>query len=104
MGLLRDPSNTQADLRDVFQRIGYPWMTSHVFRKTAAMLLDDAGLTARKISSRLGEAQVSVTQDYHLGRKIASEDAAGALEIIGRPDAAALIVGTTDRETSMGAQ
>ena len=24
-GLLRDPSNTQAGLRDVFRRIGYPW-------------------------------------------------------------------------------
>ncbi|MDQ3763385.1 MAG: site-specific integrase [Actinomycetota bacterium] len=24
-GLLRDPSNTQADLRDVFARLGYPW-------------------------------------------------------------------------------
>jgi hypothetical protein len=23
-GLLRDPSNTQADLRDVFARLGYP--------------------------------------------------------------------------------
>ncbi|MGH3984094.1 MAG: site-specific integrase [Pseudonocardiaceae bacterium] len=79
MGLLRDPSNTQADLRDVFQRIGYPWVTSHVFRRTAATLLDDAGLTARKIADQLGQAQVSVTQDYYLGRKIASEDAARVL-------------------------
>jgi integrase len=95
MGLLRDPSNTQADLRDVFQRIGYPWVTSHVFRKTAATLLDDAGVTARKIADQLGQAQVSVTQDYYLGRKIASEDAARVLEIIGRPDAAALVAEVT---------
>ena len=95
MGLLRDPSNTQADLRDVFQRIGYPWVTSHVFRKTAATLLDDAGVTARKIADQLGQAQVSVTQDYYLGRKIASEDAARVLEIIGRPDAAALVAEAT---------
>lgn len=90
-GLLRDPSNTQADLRDVFGRIGYPWVTSHVFRKTAATLLDEAGVTARKIADQLGQSQVSVTQDFYLGRKIASEDAARVLEIIGRPDVAAMI-------------
>lgn len=90
-GLLRDPSNTQADLRDVFGRLGYPWVTSHVFRKTAATLLDEAGVTARKIADQLGQSQVSVTQDFYLGRKIASEDAARVLEIIGRPDAAALV-------------
>jgi integrase len=84
-GMLRDPSNTQADLREVFQRIGYPWVTSHVFRKTAATLLDDAGVAARKIADQLGQAQVSVMQDYYLGRKIASEDAARVLEIIGKP-------------------
>lgn len=43
-------------------------------------------------------------QGYHLGCKIISEDAAQVLEIIGRPDAAALIVGVTSRETSVGAQ
>jgi len=86
------PRNTQADLRDVFTRLGYPWVTSHVFRKTAATLLDEAGLTARKIADQLGQSQVSVTQDYYMGRKIASEDAARVLEIIGRPDAAALIM------------
>jgi integrase len=91
-GLLRDPSNTQADLRDVFARLGYPWVTSHVFRKTAATLLDEAGVSARKIADQLGHSQVSVTQDFYRGSKIASEDAARVLEIIGRPDAAALIM------------
>lgn len=52
-GLLRDPSNTQAGLRDVFGRVGYPWVTSHVFRKTAATLLDEAVVTARKIADAL---------------------------------------------------
>jgi len=31
-GLIRDPSNTQADLRKILDRAGYPWLTSHVFR------------------------------------------------------------------------
>jgi integrase len=96
-GMLRDPSNTQADLRDVFARLDYPWVTSHVFRKTAATLLDEAGVSARKIADQLGHAQVSLTQDFYMGRKIASEDAARVLEIIGRPDRAALIVGVDGR-------
>ena len=82
-GLLRDPSNTQADLRKVLGRLGYGWVTSHVFRKTVATLLHEAEVTTRKIADQLGQAQVSVTQDY-LGRKIASEDAARVLEAIGQ--------------------
>jgi integrase len=89
-GMLRDPSNTQADLRDVFARVGYPWVTSHVFRKTAATLLDEAGISARKIADQLGHAQVSLTQDFYMGRKIASRDAARVLEIIGEADAGVL--------------
>ena len=78
-GLLRNPSNTQADLRDVFARLGYPWVTSHVFRKTAATLLDGAGVSARKIADQSGHVQVSLTQDSYMGRKIASEDGGGAV-------------------------
>jgi hypothetical protein len=42
---------------------------------------------------------VSVTQDFYMGRKIASQDAARVLEIIGRPDVAAPIV-SADRARS----
>ncbi len=103
-GLLRDPSNTQADLREVFHRVGYPWVTSHVFRKTAATLLDEAGVSARKIADQLGHAQVSLTQDFYMGRKIASEEASRVLEIIGRPDVASVITEVTSREIPTGDQ
>src|SRR5674476_1397485 len=53
-GGLRDPSNTQADLKDSFEWCGLPWVTSHVFRKTTATLLDGAGLSARSIADQLG--------------------------------------------------
>src|SRR5674476_1126084 len=43
-GGLRDPSNTQADLRDSLAWCGLPWVTRHVFRPTTATLLDGAGL------------------------------------------------------------
>jgi integrase len=60
-------------------------------------LLDEAGVSARKIADQLGHSQVSLTQDSYMGRKIASEDAARVLEIIGRPDAATLIMSADRR-------
>jgi integrase len=82
-GGLRDPSNTQADLKDSLTWCGLPWVTSHVFRKTTATLLDDAGLSARAIADQLGHAQPSLTQNVYMGRKIASTRAAGVLEQFG---------------------
>ena len=55
-GRLRDPSNTQADLRGALDRAGYPWVTSHTFRKTVASHLDDAGFPIRHIADQLGHA------------------------------------------------
>jgi integrase len=42
---------------------GLPGITSHIFRKTTATLLDNAGLSARTIADQLGHAQPSVTQN-----------------------------------------
>ena len=52
LGGLRDPSNTQADLRDAFTAAGFEWVTSHVLRKTVATTLDQAGLSARTIADQ----------------------------------------------------
>jgi integrase len=79
-GELRDPSNTHSDLRESLAWCGLPWVTSHVFRKTTATLLDEAGLSARAIADQLGHAQPSVTQNVYMGRKIASTKAARVLE------------------------
>jgi len=68
-GLIRDPSNTQADLRKVLDRVGYPWVTSHVFRKTVASRLDDAGFSIRHIADQLGHTRPSTTLDHYLGRR-----------------------------------
>lgn len=45
-GTLRDPSNIDNMLSDAFEWIGEPWITSHVFRKSVATLMDQAGLRA----------------------------------------------------------
>jgi len=79
-GGLRDPSNTQGDLRESLAWCGLPWVTSHIFRKTTATLLDNAGLSARSIADQLGHSQPSVTQNVYMGRKIASTEAAKVLE------------------------
>jgi integrase len=79
-GLIRDPSNTQADLRQVLDRIGYPWVSSHVFRKTVASRLDDHGYGIRHIADQLGHSRPSTTLDYYLGRRaLTTLDFAAAL-------------------------
>jgi hypothetical protein len=82
-GWLRDPSNTQADLRIVFAEVGYGWVTSHIYRKTVATLMDEGGLTERQAADQLGHAKVSMTQDNYFGRKVARTGAADLLEIFG---------------------
>ena len=82
MGLLRDPNNTQADLRDVFERVGYGHITSHTLRRTVATLMDAAGLSARAAADQLGHAKVSMTQDHYFGRQVAKTGARQVLEAI----------------------
>lgn len=82
LGGLRDPSNTNADLREAFDGAGYPWVTSHVYRKTVATLMDIAGLSARAAADQLGHAKVSMTQDNYFGRQVARTGAADVMESI----------------------
>jgi integrase len=84
------------EIRGTVVRIKGQGVTSHVFRKTVATLLDEAGVSARKIADQLGRSQVSVTQDFYMGRKIASDKAARVLEIIGRPHQADVMMPVDD--------
>ena len=77
-------SNTQADLREAFARIGYPCVTSHTFRKTLGCLMDDAALSARAAADQLGHSKVSMTQDRYFGRKIRATGGAAVLEAVVR--------------------
>lgn len=76
----RDPSNTSRDLREARGTAGFTWVTSHVFRKTCATILDEAGLSARVIADQLGHARPSMTQDVYMGRNSRSSATAAALE------------------------
>lgn len=76
----RDPSNTLRVLRQCRDAAGFDWVTSHVFRKTCLTLLDEAKLTPRQVADVAGHADPSMTQRVYMGRGIASEEAAAALE------------------------
>jgi integrase len=83
LGGWRDPSNTQADLRDAFTNAGFDWVTSHVFRKTVATVMDQAGLSSRAAADQLGHANISMTSDVYFGRKVLVTGAAAVLEVLG---------------------
>jgi integrase len=83
LGGWRDPSNTQADLREAFMNAGFDWVTSHVFRKTVATVMDQARLSSRAAADQLGHANTSMTSDVYFGRKVLVTGAAAVLEAIG---------------------
>jgi integrase len=53
-GVIPDRSNTATDLRDALDPLSFDWVTSHTFRKTAATLLDESGLSVRETADQLG--------------------------------------------------
>jgi integrase len=81
-GGLRDPSNTQADLKDAFTHAGIGWATSHTLRKTVATLMDHAGLSARAAADPLGHSKTSMTQDHYYGRHTTTTGAATILQAL----------------------
>jgi integrase len=76
----RDPSNTLRAFREARERAGFDWVTSHVFRKTVATILDESGHSARAVADQLGHAKPSMTQDVYMGRGVANPRAAADLD------------------------
>jgi len=80
VGGWRDPSNLSRELREARGGGEFAWVTSHVFRKTCATLLDEGELSARQIADQLGHAKVSMTQDNYLGRRLTSRRTSQTLD------------------------
>ncbi|WP_460775793.1 tyrosine-type recombinase/integrase [Microbacterium sp. GXF7504] len=76
----RDPSNTQRELRERRDLLGYPELSTHAFRKTAATILDRAGLSATEIADYLGHENPSMTQDVYMNTLKGSTAAAAILD------------------------
>ncbi|HEX4102913.1 MAG TPA: hypothetical protein VHY21_20615 [Pseudonocardiaceae bacterium] len=51
-----------------------------MFRKTAATVMDEAGMSARDIANHLGHARPSLTQDAYMGRGVTNRRAADVLD------------------------
>jgi integrase len=67
-GTYRDPDNFRARWIEVRNDLGVPSVTTHSFRKTAATLIDDEGLSARIGADHLGHSRISMTQDKYMAR------------------------------------
>ncbi len=74
-----DPSNVINRLSEAMEAVGYGWVTSHVFRKTVATVLDEADLPTSAIADQLGNTQ-KVTDMHYRKRRVANEATATALE------------------------
>lgn len=91
-GFLRDPSNTNADLKEILMKEirdesgkllfpPMPEVTSHVLgRKTVLTLMNLAGLPASAAADQAGHAKVSMTQDRYFGRRTLDTGAADVLD------------------------
>ncbi|MGW6131331.1 tyrosine-type recombinase/integrase [Cellulomonas sp. NPDC055163] len=78
-GKVRDQSNTSSAIRRVLDGAGLEWATSHTFRRTAATMLDQSGLSARAVATVLGHSQPSMTQDVYMASDFADGRAAAVL-------------------------
>ncbi|MFF0268964.1 helix-turn-helix domain-containing protein [Kribbella sp. NPDC004536] len=83
LDLYRTPRAVRVSILDLVVRAGEPsvadelaWVTSHIFRKTTATALDEAGQTARQVADQLGQSRPSMTQDVYFGRKARNPEAA----------------------------
>ncbi|SFO37735.1 Site-specific recombinase XerD [Pseudonocardia ammonioxydans] len=80
LGGWRDPANVRRVWRQVRDDAELDGLVSHTLRKTVASFLDDADVSARKISDQLGHAKISMTQDRYLGRRLTDRQTADVLE------------------------
>lgn len=78
----RDPTNVIDAINQAMEASGYGWVTSHVWRKTVATVLDEANLPTTAIADQLGNTPKVV--ETHYRRKRESNPAtAAALEVLG---------------------
>lgn len=78
-GTLVDPSNVMKRFRRACDEIGYPWVSSHAFRKTVATHLGDANLAPTAIGDQLGNTAEVVERAYRR-KRVANEAIAESLE------------------------
>lgn len=78
-GTWRDPSNTNADLRELLDSVGLTWATPHTFRRTVLTKLGDDGVPLRFVANLAGHTDPAMTARKYLGRGGKNEVLRGAL-------------------------
>ncbi|BEL01827.1 hypothetical protein Q0Z83_000180 [Actinoplanes sichuanensis] len=76
------PYNVGRQWREVRNQAGLEWVTLHVFRKTVATVLDDAGKT-KEASRQLGHASEEVTKAYYIAKPKLVPDVTDVLDALG---------------------
>jgi integrase len=69
LGHLRDPSNTNADMRELFAFCGQPGLTNHIWRRTVATIMEPSGLSARAGADEFGHRQGGTTMNHYRGQR-----------------------------------
>lgn len=59
----KDPSNTQREVRESRDSLGYPDLSTRSFRKTVATILGTAGMSANEVADYLGHENPSLTME-----------------------------------------
>jgi integrase len=67
-----DQSNSNKALTAIFRGAGYPWASSHSFRRTTVTLRHKSGVPLNEISDWVGHAD-TVTTSRYLGRDLGSD-------------------------------
>ncbi|MDL9944268.1 tyrosine-type recombinase/integrase [Gordonia sp. ABSL11-1] len=81
-GGLRDVNNCSKQWRQVRDRFGLTGVSSHSWRRTAATVIDEAGLSARVGADQLGHTRASMTADVYWRRNGVHSEAAQAIEAV----------------------
>lgn len=83
-GGLLDENTLIHRLREALDACGFDWVTSHVWRKTYALILKEAGFTDAQIAHELGNSE-RVAREHYIPQTDGSAAAATALEGMFRP-------------------
>ncbi len=63
----REPRTVMRHIVDARAELGWPWLTSHVFRKTAATILHEAGVSDLSLGEHIGHRDRSSLLNLYLG-------------------------------------
>lgn len=75
-----DPATMINRISEAFTAVGYGWVTSHVFRKTVATILDEAGLSTTAIADQLGNTP-AVVEEHYRAKRVANPETAAAMAV-----------------------